>query len=53
MGNCLGLRIPKYELAHFLQLAVVADIAGAALVAAREQGTMQCRIQAEITKGTD
>ena len=49
MGNCLGFRIPKDEVDDFLQLAVVVDIAGAALVAAREQGTSRRRNQAEFT----
>ena len=36
MGNCFGFKIPKDEVAHYLSLAVIADIAEAPLVAARE-----------------
>ena len=36
MGNCFGFKIPKDEVAHYLSLAVIADIAESALVAARD-----------------
>ena len=34
--NCFGLKIPKDEVAHYLQLAVAADIAELTLAAAGE-----------------
>ena len=36
MGNCISFKSPTDEVAHPSQLAVVADIAEAPLVAARE-----------------
>ena len=36
MGNCFGFKIPKDEVAHYLQLAVAADIAELTLATARE-----------------
>ena len=37
MGNCYGFKIPKDEVAHFLPLAAVADIAEPLVWQSREQ----------------